>query len=524
MPTNRSAAAALAKFRAVAARRWRVLLLLPIVGAGLGVAAGSPEHVGEGSSVATSRIAVDEDLTPVRIEQTLVRAREAAAAEGGELDLRFHDASYTVTLTTSAPTAAGAEAALVGATDRFIVDANRAVDAPAVRQLEAAGERRDRAQASLVAHLEAYGAGEIADPVAATERARLEARLAAAQVDLDELGTAGTGMASFVAIGSTEATAAAAGRLRVLEADLVRALLGAFLGLVGAIVVVLAVERLHPRIDDEATAAAIVGAPVIGRIPKVGRAGRQALLRVHPDDLAGPFGEAHRTIRTHLEHRRVDAGLESPPRIMIASGCSGEGKSTTAAFLAMAYAEAGDSPMVVGGDLRRPTIHRLFDLPASPGIADRIVAGADRVSLTSLVRQDPISGVTVIPSGPHTDHVAQAIGDIDAISEAAQASGRQVIVDTSPVGVANDAVRCLQSVDWVVLVVRAGRSTEHDVARAAEALRMDGASIVGVVVVDSVEAAASARAYYSYYAPVRLASRSRRRNQAAPRPSELVAA
>jgi polysaccharide biosynthesis transport protein len=297
----------------------------------------------------------------------------------------------------------------------------------------------------------------------------------------------------------------------VLEIPAFRMLLGLALGAAAAALVILAAERTNPRIDDPETAAALVGAPVLAMVPRVGRRSKHLLQRVDAAQFSGPMAESFRSMRSHLDFRARAEGRERPPRIMVTSATPSEGKSTTSAYLALSFVETDRTPVVVGGDLRRPTIHRLFGIDRVPGLTSRVLSGGRRVALTEIVRRDPVAKVTVVPSGPAVDSVADVLPDLKVITETAQASGQPVILDTAPVRVANDALDFLVAVDWVVVVVHLGRSSARSVSQMMHMLRMNDAQVVGVAVVGSAEAADASRDYYSYYATDVKPRRERRR-------------
>ena len=96
-----------------------------------------------------------------------------------------------------------------------------------------------------------------------------------------------------------------------------------------------------------------------------------------------------------------------------------------------------------------------------------------------IVKLDERTGVRVVPSGPGPDRVPGLLSDMTAVTHAGRESGCTVIVDTAPVMVANDAVDFLPSVDWVVLVVRLGRSTERSLKATMQSLELNHATVVG---------------------------------------------
>jgi succinoglycan biosynthesis transport protein ExoP len=305
----------------------------------------------------------------------------------------------------------------------------------------------------------------------------------------------------FTVVSVDPGSLSTADKLQLPASRALRITLGFLFGVVGALVLVAIVEKLNPRIDDPQHATDIVGAPVLAMVPVMGRRKRrrEVLLRADPAHFRGPFAEAYRSARTHLDFRATADGMERPPRIMVTSATPAEGKSTTAAFLSLAFAEAGRPPVLVGGDLRRPSVHELFEVPRAPGLSSRAAMGGDAVPLSEIVTTDPTTRVSVVPAGPAVDRVTGLLGDLTAVTGAARGAGRVTVVDTAPVMIANDAVDFLVAVDWVIVVIRVGRSTERAVTQMMQSLNLNNANVVGVVMVGSLESSDAKRYYYSYY-------------------------
>jgi len=289
------------------------------------------------------------------------------------------------------------------------------------------------------------------------------------------------------------------------------ALLGAFgllLGIGGAF----AGNRLDLRIKDEHDVETAFGVPVIAEIPPLpGRlANSRELFAVTQPAL--PFVESYRALRTVVlfvstgldgdgasaEHRHPgpgdDHGTGKGKVILITSAGPNEGKSTTAAHLAVVLAEAGRSVLVVGGDLRRPRLHELFDVPNEPGFTDILAEGSD-VRLSDLKLATGIEGLWLLPSGPPVANPARLIQSAVHVLNAARRLFDFVIVDTPPLLVANDTTELAVAADHVILLARADWTTRVAARRAAEVLERVEAPVLGAVLI----AAHDTPSAYSYY-------------------------
>ncbi|MCU1496991.1 MAG: hypothetical protein JWM47_944 [Acidimicrobiales bacterium] len=501
-------------------RRWPVLAALLVAGAAAGVLIGPPSGSNHPGYVSTATISADQaGANQTEIQQDLVEAREGDVARSVAKDPRlgvtpeavaarvrakFDPETFVAKIAVPGPTPAAAQGLASAFSARFIEAGNGGASASQARAIATATTERQAAKDALEAFL-STNAAALATPsppqVLASEKASLEADYDSAEQALHEMRGALRTTDIYSVVNVSAARAEAPSKLQVLDSTGFRALLGILLGLGGAALVISLAERTNPRIDDAAEAAELVGAPVLALVPVLERRRRHMITRVDRGNFKGPYAEAFRTMRAHLDFRGIVEELDVPPRIMVTSATPSEGKSTTAAFLALSYAETNTAPLIISGDLRRPTIHRLFGVARSPGLTTRARPGTPEVDLPGIILRDPLSGVMVVPSGPSVNQVNGVIDDLTTIAEVAQAAGQVVILDTAPVRVANDAVEFLAAVDWVVVVVQAGRSTKRSVTQMMQALRLNGAEVVGVVMVGASESADASRDYYSYYGP-----------------------
>ena len=151
-----------------------------------------------------------------------------------------------------------------------------------------------------------------------------------------------------------------------------------------------------------------------------------------------------------------DAGAADPFVVMVTSAAPREGKSTTSANLAVAFAEGGASVLVVNCDFRRPTIHRRFGVFDEPRrVQDTLVPG---VKIVTNVLSDPAANPSQVVAAQR-QVIAAARGRFDVI-----------ILDTAPMLTANDAVGIVSAVDLVLLVAQLDMSSSDDARRVIELL------------------------------------------------------
>ncbi|MGD9891733.1 MAG: polysaccharide biosynthesis tyrosine autokinase, partial [Dehalococcoidia bacterium] len=181
--------------------------------------------------------------------------------------------------------------------------------------------------------------------------------------------------------------------------------LGALVGLIVAAGFVAVFEYLDDTIKSAADVSRVAGFVTLGTIQRFRPSGRgrsstsetvsPSVQVVTAADGYSPTDEAYRMVRTNLEFARSGR----PNRTMlVTSALPGEGKSTTSANLAIAMAQTGRRVVLVDADLRRPSLHRVFDLPNATGLSTLFVM--DNPTLAGLLRPTPIETLQLLPSGP----------------------------------------------------------------------------------------------------------------------------
>lgn len=185
--------------------------------------------------------------------------------------------------------------------------------------------------------------------------------------------------------------------------------------------------------------------------------------------------EQYRRLAAVLHHAQADRGIQI---VMVASALPGEGKTLTAANLALTLAESyRRSVLLVDADLRRPSLHTLFGLPNHSGLTESLRAREDR--RLTLIEVSP--RLTVLPAGrPDPDPMSGLTSPrMRRVLEEARERFDWVIVDTPPVGLLPDAHLLASMVDGALLIVNAGRTPYQATQKAVQAIGPD--RVLGVV-------------------------------------------
>ncbi len=203
--------------------------------------------------------------------------------------------------------------------------------------------------------------------------------------------------------------------------------------------------------------------------------------------------EAYRTIRTNIQF----AGLDQPCRtIVITSGTAGEGKTTSVANFGIVCAQAGSKVCLVDSDLRRPALHRLFDLENDRGLTTALV---EELPVTEVARPTHVPNLWLLPSGVLPPNPAELVGSrrMRELLEAASSAFDLVVCDSPPVIAVSDGVALAAQCDGVILVVRAGTVSHEVLRRVTEQIEAVKGKILGVLL-NSVDLSRDGY-YYAYY-------------------------
>jgi capsular exopolysaccharide synthesis family protein len=233
--------------------------------------------------------------------------------------------------------------------------------------------------------------------------------------------------------------------------------------------------------------------PPRGRV--FGRNGRQPLL-VALTDSGSVEAEAYRTLRANIE---LTSDGSVCRRIVITSAAGGDGKSTTAANLAVVAAQAGRRVCLVDGDLRRPTLHDVFGLPNVDGLALALEQGKP---LQEVARPSDLENLSIVVAGRGADessHDLLTSQRLERVVRDSEAAFDLVIVDGPPVVLA-DTLNVAAVCDGVVLVVRSGSIPFNVLRRTIAQVKQVNGRVLGVLLNRVDWRAADSGSYRSYRA------------------------
>jgi capsular exopolysaccharide synthesis family protein len=222
-----------------------------------------------------------------------------------------------------------------------------------------------------------------------------------------------------------------------------------------------------------------LGIRVVGAVPNVANLQRQLVRLDGENELEGtPVMESIDAIRTRLLH---ESNTRSTRIVMVTSAGHGEGKTTLAAALATSLARAGRKTLLLDGDLRRPTVHELFEIPMQPGLSEVLLA---EVEVSEAALEQPQDNLSVLPAGQWDREVLLALSrdGLEGIFERLGEEFDFILIDSHPVLAATDSLLIGRHVDAVILSVLREVSQMPRVYAAQQQLTGLGIRVMGAVV------------------------------------------
>ena len=191
-----------------------------------------------------------------------------------------------------------------------------------------------------------------------------------------------------------------------------------------------------------------------------------------------PITESYRIIRSRLPFKRGDNLARS---IMVTSSMPEEGKSVTAANLAVVFAQANYKTVIVDADLRHPVLHKAFNVENEAGLGDMLSSRGMRIE--DCIKNTSVNNLQILTSGEPlpdpssqlgSERMEQILRDLKKIAEI-------VIFDTPPALVFADAITLSRRIDGIIMVIQAGKSTRSAVNQTLLDLQNANANLLGSI-------------------------------------------
>jgi len=258
-----------------------------------------------------------------------------------------------------------------------------------------------------------------------------------------------------------------------------KARMGSLVGLGLGVLLLLFLDRLDDRMVSYTELKEAFDEEVVGQVPRERAHGptRQVAL-VGPSDGRHSFVEAYRNLRSSLLYM---SGAEARAKVLlVTSSVPNEGKSLTAANLAITMAGSGSRVLLVDADSRKGALHERFQVPAKPGLTEVLSQG---LNWEEVVQATKTPNLFLMPQGAFSPNASELFlsGLTKSFLQGAAAKYDYVVLDTVPVMAADDVTSLAPLADGVLFVIRS-EFTSARVARAAlNSLYQRQAQVLGLI-------------------------------------------
>jgi len=284
-----------------------------------------------------------------------------------------------------------------------------------------------------------------------------------------------------------------------------KAIIGVLFGFFLGIGIVLTKEILDKSIKTPEDVKRYLNLPILGVIPTVKfkdfqlpddeKAKSISSQIVTHDYSPTPVGEAYRSLRTSLLYSKKFGRIKT---LVIGSAAPGEGKSFTAANLAITMAQQKSKTLLIDADLRRGVLHNTFDCAKKPGLTNYLTGIA---TLSNVMHDTYIPNLSLITCGTLIPNPSELLGSQqmkDFIEEVSK-DFEFIIFDTPPLMAATDAVIIGTLVDGVAVLIRSGMTDRENIRRKLELFETVQTTIVGAILnCAGVDVAHEGYSYYRY--------------------------
>ncbi|MBC8449760.1 MAG: polysaccharide biosynthesis tyrosine autokinase [Chloroflexi bacterium] len=270
-------------------------------------------------------------------------------------------------------------------------------------------------------------------------------------------------------------------------------LLAAAIGLILAVSAAFLLEYLDDTLKTPDDIMQALGLSALGAIARI-EGDTLADKLITADHPKSPISEAYRVLRTNLQFSSVDRPLKT---LLVTSANPIEGKSVTAANIGVVMAQAGHSVIMVDSDLRRPVLHKIFQIPNNEGFTNALLHA--NPSPGAYLQPTKVENLRVLTTGPLPPNPSELLGSerMKGLIEHLKSEADVVIFDSPPSLAVTDAAVLAMQMDGTLLVVDAGATRRGLAGRAVENLQKVGGNVLGVVL--NKLSARRGGYYYHYY-------------------------
>jgi capsular exopolysaccharide synthesis family protein len=238
----------------------------------------------------------------------------------------------------------------------------------------------------------------------------------------------------------------------------------------------------------------------IGKLTTPSKGGTEFKRRLMTyEDPKSPISESYRSLRTNVSYASTsDRKIKS---LLISSSQPGEGKSTTTANLAIAFAQLRKKTLLVDADLRKPVQHNVFGHPREPGLSEYLIGDVSDLNL--IIHPTKIENLSIITAGGLPPNPSELLGSgvMSRLVDQLEKDWDMVLFDSPPIVAVTDASMISAELDAIALVVKAGQTERSAVDRALDTIRNVKAPLIGAILNGASQENLGGKYayYYSYY-------------------------
>lgn len=207
-----------------------------------------------------------------------------------------------------------------------------------------------------------------------------------------------------------------------------------------------------------------------------------------------PMAEIYRNVLSNIEFSGIDVAMKC---VGVTSSIPAEGKSTTIANIAVAFAQNGKKTLLIDADLRRPIQHKQFNCSRRSGITTYMTG---QTTLRSAIQETIVPNLDILTAGPQVPNPFEVVSSqkMKDMIEELKSEYAMVLVDMPPVLAVSDAQVMSSFCDGMLLIVRSGVVKRPEAVKAKEQLERAGAKILGTVL-NRISQKDQTMNYYYYY-------------------------
>jgi len=230
------------------------------------------------------------------------------------------------------------------------------------------------------------------------------------------------------------------------------------------------------KINSQSDIEELVNVPILGQLQSVKNSNpHDEMVMIYQKNTFD--SELYKLIRTNLDFMSVDKKFRT---LMVTSSQASEGKSTTIANIAVAFAQIGRNVLLIDADLRKPRVNKLFNVSNAFGLVNQVVG---KVDLSRVIKVSSVNNLYVLPSGPKPPNPNEILmsNQIESLIDKAVSAFDIVLIDSPPLLSVADSLTLARCVDGIVLVAASKVTKKEDLVKSVRSIEKINKPIVGVV-------------------------------------------